>query len=172
MQTRHLVGEKAKVDIKAVSRAIKQLEVENVFLLEAKIKSDPSTRSPRGVSLTYNFDVEILKREKEKLQIACHFTISAIRKDNPDNPLMNIEAKFAIEYFIQNPKKLKENDIDDFIKIDPVDTAWPYWREFVQNLTSRMGFPALTIPIIKFDFQNIERSPRRAISKKKVSKSD
>jgi preprotein translocase subunit SecB len=172
MQTRHLIGDKSNIDIKAVYRADKQVELKNIFLLDAKIASDPSTRSPRGASLKYNFDTEIIKREEDNLLIACNFTVSAIRKDHTDNLLMNIEAKFALEYLIQNPEKLDANDIDDFIKIDPLDTAWPYWREFVQNLTSRMGFPALTIPTLKFDFQKKEKSVRRAPSKKRASKAE
>jgi preprotein translocase subunit SecB len=172
MQTGHLIGDKSNIDIKAVYRADKQVELKNIFLLDAKIASDPSTRSPRGASLKYNFDTEIIKREEDNLLIVCNFTVSAFRKDNPDNVIMNIEAKFALEYSIQDPKKLKTNDIDDFIKISPLDTAWPYWREFVQNLTSRMGFPALIIPILKFDFQKREKPVRGATSKKRVSKAE
>jgi len=151
MQTRHLLGDKTDIDIKAVSRAINQMELINIFLLDANITSDPSTRSPRGASLKYNFNAEILKRKEDNLLLICNFTVSAFRKDQPDNLIMNIGAKFSLEYYIQNPEKLLENDIDNFIKIAPLDTAWPFWREFVQNLTSRMGFPTLTIPILRFE---------------------
>ena len=33
--------------------------------------------------------------------------------------------------------------------INPISHAWPYWREFVQSMSSRMGFPALTVPLLE-----------------------
>ncbi len=36
-----------------------------------------------------------------------------------------------------------------FYKINPVSIAWPYWREFVQNMSTRMGYPALTVPMLE-----------------------
>ncbi len=33
--------------------------------------------------------------------------------------------------------------------INPISNAWPYWREFVQSMSARMGFPALTVPLLE-----------------------
>jgi len=45
-----------------------------------------------------------------------------------------------------------------FYAINPISTAWPYWREFVQSMSSRMGFPALTVPLL-------EIRPKKAAAK-------
>ena len=46
--------------------------------------------------------------------------------------------------------------------INPISNAWPYWREFVQSMSSRMGFPALTVPLL-------EIVPKKAATKEAKS---
>ena len=61
------------------------------------------------------------------------------------------------------------SDLDDFIDefeysftINPISNAWPYWREFVQSMSTRMGFPALTVPLL-------EIVPKKSAAKKAKS---
>lgn len=41
------------------------------------------------------------------------------------------------------------DDSDQFAKINPIYNVWAYWREFVQNMTTRMNLPVLTMPLLK-----------------------
>ena len=54
-----------------------------------------------------------------------------------------------------------------FMTINPISNAWPYWREFVQNMSSRMGFPALTVPLLgnRAEKSRDEKSEKSACQK-------
>ena len=51
--------------------------------------------------------------------------------------------------------------------INPISHAWPYWREFVQSMSSRMGFPALTVPLLEIvpEKSRDERNEKSACQK-------
>jgi preprotein translocase subunit SecB len=48
---------------------------------------------------------------------------------------------------------LTEAHLDAFAKTNAVFNAWPYWREFVQSTTVRMGLPPLVTPVFRFPTQ-------------------
>ncbi len=85
---------------------------------------------------------------------------------------MAIEAKFVLVYSFDKANKPLIEDIESFTKINSVDSAWPYWREFVQNLTVRMGFPALTIPVLRFKMEKINKVAKSKSPKSKSAKSE
>jgi len=41
-------------------------------------------------------------------------------------------------------------------EITPVSAAWPYWRELAQNMSTRMGFPALMVPLLTIVPKKVE----------------
>jgi hypothetical protein len=60
--------------------------------------------------------------------------------------------------------------------VNPIYHSWPYWREFVQSMSSRMGFPALTVPLLEIAAQKTAtqepKSPpvkKKSTRRKKVS---
>lgn len=157
------------IDMRVISRVIQHLELEDIYLLEAKIESDSSTRSPKGAELDYKFDTEIMSKKDNILYIKCTFMVMAHRKQVRVKNLMRIKATFVLKYSIEDDKKLSTDDIDNFAKINPLYNAWPYWRELVQNLTSRMGFPTLTIPFLRLEITKSEtEKPKNA--KRKTAK--
>ena len=72
---------------------------------------------------------------------------------------MKIEASFCTSYVEKSqPDPLIPDDgspetllayAQHLMTVNPISHAWPYWREFVQSMSSRMGFPALTVPLLE-----------------------
>ena len=56
-----------------------------------------------------------------------------------------------------------------FYKINPVSTAWPYWREFVHSMSTRMGYPALTVPMLEIVLKEPEEKPKN-VAKESLNK--
>ncbi|HEX9883411.1 MAG TPA: hypothetical protein VGA79_05555, partial [Desulfobaccales bacterium] len=54
-------------------------------------------------------------------------------------------------------------------KINPISNAWPYWREFVQSMSARMGFPALTVPLLEIAPKKTATKRSKSQPAKKVS---
>jgi preprotein translocase subunit SecB len=62
-------------------------------------------------------------------------------------PAVSIFASYVVNYEVvetfSNQQKLKE-----FLEKVAMLNVWPYWREFVQSMTTRMGLPPFPEPLI------------------------
>jgi preprotein translocase subunit SecB len=75
------------------------------------------------------------------------FELKVLRKDQPDaEPSLTIEASFALVYSVEALSQFDEKSLHAFAHTSGVFNAWPYWREFVQSTTSRMGFTPVLVP--------------------------
>jgi hypothetical protein len=140
-----------KLDMEAVARVAQKAVLDEIYLVGAQIIRDPLIMSPEALTLEHQCSTKILPSGKDKniLPIICNFRVSAFSGNSKDNILMNIEASFCTSYVLKPIKDFIPDDIEHFSKINPIYNAWAYWREFVQSMTSRMGLPALTIPLLK-----------------------
>ena len=80
--------------------------------------------------------------------------------DSPDEPVVSLHvvATFLVQYsikevdeqprLIDQPVEVKSTDIHAFSDFNATFNAWPYWREFVQSMTGRMGLPTVIIPVL------------------------
>ena len=94
-----------------------------------------------------------------RFSILCNFRVAAFSDEMPDKLVMEIEASFCATFDTIPGFELYEDlgdnaitvheDLEYAINIIPIPNAWPYWREFAQSMSSRMGFPALTVPLLE-----------------------
>jgi hypothetical protein len=93
------------------------------------------------------------------ITILCNFQVAAFSGETPDKLVMKIEASFCtslesisgfdlFQDFNGDPPEYYEN-LGNAFMINPIFNAWPYWREFVQSMSTRMGYPALTVPLLE-----------------------
>ena len=139
------------LDMKAVARVAEKAILEEIILFDAQINRDPLGMPPKELTLEHNFSTKILPYEKDKtiLSVLCNFRVAAFSRKSPDKIIMNIEASFCTSYVLKPIGDFDPDDIEHFSKINPIYNTWAYWREFVQSMTTRMGFPALTVPLLK-----------------------
>jgi hypothetical protein len=118
--------------------------------------------------------------------ILCNFRVAAFSEETPDKLVMEIEASFCTTFDTIPDFDLYQDlgdniitvheDLEYAINIIPISNAWPYWREFVQSMSARMGFPALTVPLLEITPKKptVKEAKRQAAKKesarrKKVS---
>ena len=61
---------------------------------------------------------------------------------------IRISAAIELSYNLSGDAPPNAKEAECFAKINGVYNAWPYWREFVQHCTTRMGLPPLTLPLM------------------------
>lgn len=148
------------LDMEIAARVAQRLVLKEIYLVDAKISRDPLIESPEALSLEHKCDTEMLKVDKEKKIwfIRCNFRVAAFDGEEPSKLVMKIEASFCTSYFRNflpdspsSPIEVQELvEIMDYgVIFNPISNAWPYWREFVQSMSARMGFPALTVPLLE-----------------------
>jgi len=147
-----------KLDMEAAARVAQLFVLQEIFLVDAKMSRDPLIESPEALSLEHKCSTEFLTSEKGKNLrfILCNFRVAAFSDKEPSKCVMKIEASFCTSYVKKPDIFLPMEDDDSLLTyaeylgtINPISNAWPYWREFVQSMSSRMGFPALTVPLLE-----------------------
>lgn len=147
-----------KLDMEAAARVAQLFALQEIFLVDARISRDPLIESPEALSLEHKCSTESLTSEKGKNLhfILCNFRVAAFSDKEPSKLIMKIEASFCTSYVKKPDISLPMEDDDSlltyveyFATINPISDAWPYWREFVQSMSSRMGFPALKVPLLE-----------------------
>jgi len=91
-----------------------------------------------------------VEQETGFIHVCPRFRLRAFPDQNAENePSLVIEAVFSLSYKVQNLTGLTRENFDCFGRMNGIYNAWPYWREFVQNVTARMGLPSLTLPVFR-----------------------
>ena len=167
-----------KVDSEIAARVAKRYRLQEIYLVGGKISRDPLTVSPETLSLQHKCSTEYhTSFDAEKRTFLCNFRVAAFDGKEPTKLIMKIEASFCTSYVLtsQPDPLIPEDEIDFFLEyhedimtINPISHAWPYWREFVQSMSARMGFPALTVPLLEIvPKKSVEKEAKRQPAKRK-----
>ena len=68
------------------------------------------------------------------------------RSDSEEEKVFTISASFLLSYLKKKEVEITKEFVNIFKENSIELVSWPYFREFVQNMISRMGFPPLTLP--------------------------
>jgi hypothetical protein len=148
------------LDMGMAAQVAQRHVLKEIYLVDAKISRNPLTVSPETLSLEHKcFTEGLTPLDAEKYIVLCNFQVAAFDGKEPTKLIMKIEAAFCISYYVEEslPGPFHP-DYDDetsslflhhFMTLNPIYHSWPYWREFVQSMSSRMGFPALTVPLLE-----------------------
>jgi|GEM_PF-1049528 len=124
-----------------------RVQIEQVILAETTARRRPLfAKPPAELSLAVTVETKTLKEDRV-VQVFPRFTL--IGRDGPGGAeeMLRIEALFVIRYRVATLDGITEENIDAFGKMNGIYNVWPYWREFVQSMTVRMGLPPLTMPV-------------------------
>jgi hypothetical protein len=154
-----LVVDIENLDVEIATWVAQRIVLKGIYLVDAKISRDPLIVNPESLTLEHKCSTEILANDKEKeIQlILCNFQVAAFNGEESSKLVMKIEASFCTSYVSNPDVHISDGlDVDSIIahleymiRINPISNAWPYWREFVQSMSTRMGFPALTVPLLE-----------------------
>jgi len=97
-------------------------------------------------SLEQSVQVEVGRLKDDPKQLKLFVTFNLVDIENKESGF-HIAAVFGVTF-----RSLEASFSDDaggeFGKTVGVHIVWPYWREFVQSMTSRMSLPPLRIPLV------------------------
>ena len=168
-----------KVDLEIAARVAQRYVLQEIYLVDAKISRDPLTVSPETLSLQHKCSTNVhTPFDAEKYIFLCNFRVAAFDGKEPHKLIMKIDASFCTSYVEKSQPEplIPEDDADSLLEyaehiitINPISHAWPYWREFVQSMSARMGFPALTVPLLEIAPKKTATKRSKSQPAKKVS---
>jgi len=168
------------LDMGMAARVAQLYVLKEIYLVDAKISRDPMIESPEALSLEHKcFTESLTPLDAEKYIVLCNFRVAAFDGKEPNKLIMKIEAAFCTSYYVDKSipvPSLSDGDVETFcafmhhfMTLNPISNAWPYWREFVQSMSSRMGFPALTVPLLEIEAKKAATQEAKSKPGKKES---
>lgn len=120
---------------------IESLELEDIYLssLEVKILSEPKSED-LSVDLEPTFDIN--NACEGTLETKARFKVSVT---NGETPIFIIDVEFTLLYTYSPDITINEAIQERFVQTTLPVNSWPYAREIISTMTSRMGFPSLII---------------------------
>ncbi len=159
---------KNREDFKALSKVTVKADLKEIYLLSCNVFRTADALSFEQVAADINFSGNLLNQDEDGFTAQVDLTITGHPKDDEDASIIMIEAKYNIDYLLKDRTGLTDKDLNTFCEMKAVYNAWPYFREFVQNMTGRMDIPSLLLPLLKIRPPKIKKRAPSAAKKKKV----
>lgn len=145
-------------EVAGLASLIGAIRTRRVALLRSHVVVDPDAEA-FGVAGTVGLEppesVHDFDPRTGKLQVVCHCRLSASgaptkgksHVEEAGAPLLIVEATFLLEFEVapEAVARIDEALLDVFSGV-AVGQAWPYWREFVRDASTRAGLPVIEVP--------------------------
>jgi preprotein translocase subunit SecB len=127
---------------------LSQLILREVRLLESSNFLKVSSDEFKITNIEQNIYIEP-RQNLETSVIALVFHLKLKGKSDADEEMLRVAAKYGAIYNLKTKEQFEDEIISKFSQFVGLNVIWPYWREFVQTMTSRMGLPPLTLPLVR-----------------------
>jgi preprotein translocase subunit SecB len=152
VETKVDTAEQTEISWKSAIKVADRVELQTVKLLECDCKQTatcPDGKKAFNIEDTVQTEID---KEHNNIGVFIKFALKAFGEgveQKKENSFLGIEATFLLLYNINNMEGLDDGAFHSFAELNGTYNAWPYWREFVQSVTSRMQLPPLTIPVFR-----------------------
>lgn len=134
-----------------------RVSIRQVLLVETHAIRKPRIETlPKNVTINAHVDARAL-RDSNALEVLARFSLRGLAKGGDDNVVLRIEAAFVLIYEVPSFDGLQPPNIKAFGEMNGIYNAWPYWREYVQSVTVRMGLPPFTVPVFRLSASKASR---------------
>jgi hypothetical protein len=127
-----------------------RLQLQDISLHECEAKGAGPPNAPVDpVHLTADLDSAV----EQITDSGIDFTVT-LRVATEDELIFHIQMTFLVRYRLFDlAKPALKTEVIAFCKSYPAIAAWPYIRETVQALASRMAFPTEPLPLLRLVVQ-------------------
>lgn len=110
----------------------------------------------KGGTIDLNISMKLLHEQNASgVDFLVNYKLEGVKRtDDTEEKVFTISAGFLLSYIKNKDVDITKEFVDVFKKNSIELVTWPYFREFVQNMVSRMGFPPLTLPSKFFTKKN------------------
>ena len=127
------------------SNMLSSIELRQILLNDCSAKKHDIKSKGGTIDLDISMRLGYDQNANEANFLATYKLDGVKRSDSEEEKIFTLSASFLLSYM-----KNKEVEINkDFVSIFKENSielvSWPYFREFVQNMIARMGFPPLTL---------------------------
>lgn len=146
---------------KEIAPLIAAVQIRDIRLVEAGVSTSVRSAKEAGeieFEVVTSADVKEYNMDEGIFWVRAQITTRIIPVEPEKDAVVSVSAAFEIEYSLPKESRFSQEQLNTFSKINGVFHAWPYWREFVQNMVARMNLPTITLPVFRLgDTTKIKR---------------
>jgi hypothetical protein len=141
----------------------RRAEIISVHLTEAFVDSHPEPRKyATDLSISVGHKCTAESPGDRVLATTIDFVLVASPKDDKTVRVFSIKCSFRVTYQLEQDYAPAPEEIEAFSAANAVFNVWPYFREFAQNTSVRMGLPGEpTVPFLKLIPKPAEKEPEK-----------
>ncbi len=142
-----------------LAELISQVSIHDVRLVG--LECGTSVRSPeeagKDVELSWTHDVSF-DFDPNRSELVVHVDTDAkvspkepskVSPDEKAEAAVEVMATFELVYRVPDGLEVSEAEFRSFAETNAVFNVWPYWRELFQAMLTRMGLPAIALPLLR-----------------------
>ncbi|GAB6905093.1 hypothetical protein JCM12296A_09270 [Desulfosarcina cetonica] len=124
---------------------LNQVELEAILLDTCTLKTNRD-KLGSNMKLDIKHDATYTIDEDNVASIISSYDLTATKTTKRDFAL---KAVCAYRVILSSERPLSDDFLEIFIRVNIQMNTWPYFREFIQSMIQRAGFPPLTLPLFK-----------------------
>lgn len=125
-----------------------KVQLKHVRQIKGTFETKPvASNAAKTVEITNSASVDV-DTDNNIVFVSADFNLTAMVEEEKE-PVVTATATFLLMYEVPDLDGFTDEIYKSFGETNGIFNAWPYWREYVQTATVRMGLPALTIPVFR-----------------------
>ncbi len=125
---------------------LSSISLSQIFLNDCSSKKHEVKSKGGAIDLDISMKLGYEQNASEVSFITTYKLDGVKRSEGTEEKVFAITASFQLTYMKTKEIEITKEFVNVFKDNSIELVSWPYFREFVQNMISRMGFPPLTLP--------------------------
>ena len=157
-------------DFKSLSKVVSKCDFISLHLSSCKVSRELDALNHSEAEAVVDFSGNLVSISNKEFIAKITFSFNTQDpNDDSEKTFISIAAEYILKYSLKNNHGLTEDDIQIFCGINAVYNAWPFCREFVLDMTNKMGLPPFYLPLLKFRTLPKQEDPPKKDAKKKMA---
>ncbi len=144
------MNKKSKITKQKYIEIIGKLKLNGLYLKSSNCNIDRDLlfkEKESGHIISIKDEAEMKTKEDDSVDILQTYYLEILSREKKANPIGRIECTFCLNY---SPAACFSSVFfEEFKKANLHINTWPFFREFVFNITARMNIPPITLPLLK-----------------------
>ncbi|MEJ5360210.1 MAG: hypothetical protein WHT06_16230 [Desulfobacterales bacterium] len=149
--------DRQKEEFDALKRVTEKAEILSVTLFECASSRSDDALAYKEIKIDLSTSSKLLEKDDDFFYAKVSFKFTGRPAEDETKVLVNIEASFVIKYLFPGASNISIKELESFCNINPLFNCWPYWREIIQSMTTRMDLPPFTLPLLKIKQRRKEK---------------
>lgn len=137
------------IDLAAASRISRRVDLREIRLTDIHATCQPRASGSFPLIPTYDHTCVPTKVEGGIIEVSCTFRFK-VRSSDADADVADASMTYQVIYRLLGDGPTEQSDIEHFARANGAYHTWPFVRETIYSLTSKMGFPPYTLPVLSF----------------------